>query len=296
MNNKRIALIIISAIIAALLPNITGFFNNNSLQTLPITEEAVYDPICTNSISNRLNLTSSCPTDASIASHLGLSEVYVYNPNFPMKTLFLKINLTEIPNSNYFIDNRITEAKLNLKTSYLIENQTKIEFSTHHMFCENSSWNVTTKNNELPCMSEAYYAKSPSSDFTDSYTETKISEKNIDVRNEIEYARENQVRTFTELIQFNPVSFITPHVDNSLTECVWNAKYDFQKNDCFGPYQLEVYGYAYGDNGARPNLSIQYTSEPSNILRILITLGVVVTTTVPQIIQDKVSKTTKSMS
>jgi len=290
LNRIQIIVIVISAIVVTLLPNITEMFPNIPPQNINIAEETVYDPLCANPGLNRLNLTLSCSADASITNHLGLSEVYVYNPNFPMKTLFLKIPLPEISDSNPFFDNRIIGVKLNLKTSYLLENQSNVEFSIHHMFCANSTWNITTKNNDLPCMPEGYFGKSPSSDFSDSYTVTKISEKNIDVRNEVEYALKNNVNTFTELIQFDPIPFINPHIDNSLIDCTFKAKDDSQKSNCFKPYQLEVYGYAYGDNGARPNLSIQYTSEPSILLRILLTSGIIIATVLPQVIQDKVKK------
>lgn len=289
MNKRGIVLICVSGFAAALIPNISGFFHPDN-QLIYVTEEAVYDPLCANPVAVRFNLTNSCSTDASVISYIGLSEIYRYNPNFPMKTLFLKINLPDMPNSDLFFDNNITDAKLNLKTSYLVENKSDVEFSIHHMFCKNSSWNMTTTNNELPCISEGYYAKSPSSDFSDSYTATKISEKSIDVRNEVEYALKNNANTFTELIQFNPIPFINPHLDPSLDDCISRSKDNSSMNSCYRPYQLGVYGFAYSDNGARPSLFIQYTSGPSILFRVLLTVGIAATTIIPQIIQDKMKK------
>lgn len=255
----------------------------HTLSPIYVKEIRALDPLCIDPANSKFYPLDFCNnTDNSVLS-LGLSALYSHNPNLPTKTLLMKIDLSQIPKSNIFQNITISSANLKLVSSHLPkinDNTSQADFSIYFGLCQNSTWMISTPDQELPCQNELEYAHPfPFSTFTPSFS-SDISENHLDLTQQVVFARNSHLDTFTELVRFNPTKLIEPAgVDSKILNCLiplspYNSTFVFNK--CIYSYKINVYGSEYGDIGDRPALFIEYTKESPFTMQLGILLAVTI--------------------
>ncbi len=264
---------------------------NKEIYSIPkkisITEDIILDPYCIGDYSLELS-NDRCDRRGNFSElRLGTSfnlEDYNKIGNLPFehilttsgqdfnseKLLFLKIRLPEIPHTGILKNVEITKADLQLYTRYTGKTQIFPDTQTFSILggvCKNSNWNEQTNMIDLPCISKWKYSTANEQTFFQIVEPSRLSKIPLDLSSHVEYALDNNLKDFTEIVEFNPIIINSINrYDVKTLKCLHNSlgnKTNFE--NCLNDENITVFSSDYPSkfSGLWPALYLEYSVQPT---------------------------------
>lgn len=269
MDWKPYLFLIIPVAAAIIFQSIIGGDESKTLQ-VPIQENTFFDPVCVGNQTLKIDNSAICGQSDIGALFLGSStnldvdeKSYLENH---AKILFMKIPV-QIPDYNPLNKITINNAKLSLMTQYMLVNYSQPEdkFFVINGMCVNTSWSEKTPMKDLPCIDKEKFPNVILGTFSEPFKPRLITKINLDLKSHIEIAQQYNIHSFTEMIEFDPVSFATgSYFNNHQRDCLYKAQSDSGTNNCVAENHIGVYSANYPMTGVRPQLIVEYDKRPTD--------------------------------
>lgn len=187
-----------------------------------------------------------------------------------IRALFLKVLVKDLPKPDIINEVTIKDARLFLMTKYDEANYTNPEgdFLIFSGLCEYTNWTEHTLSDGLmPCIKKE--SKNPNTTlkrFSEPFDANLITQVNIDIKSHVNYVLNNNLDSFTEIIEFYPIQFLVlTEFDDKQRNCLVGTRINnlalFEQ--CIKKNVIYAYSSENGSEEVRPYIIIEYDRKPS---------------------------------
>ena len=239
-----------------------------------ISDDTVFDPLCISLSENSTKtIKDMCLNQGEYwFMSLGISPNLEFLDDETMsKLLFLKINISEIPRTNFFTKTTIEKAELQIGTLYdaikFTESSEERFFVTYYG-CKNITWSENTEMQYFPCVDENGRPKTDIPSYYGILNPERVAKLNFDLSSHVDHFIERKQNVFSEIISFSAGSF-TDDFDfkQKVKECLKSGETRSAKSRCLSKHEILIHGSEFENSGFKPQFVVKYHTEPTVFMR-----------------------------
>lgn len=242
-------------------------------QSIDITEDIFYDPLCVTP-QNMIQYLNFDPlvlckyTDWG-GINMG-SSVNIDDNNgdtsYNVRSFILKIH--SVPKSDFFHQVTILDGQLLLKirdNNSSNNNPLDYRFLLFKGLCTSVSWNEKSLSDKVPCINKDKRPETTLRIFDEPIKTLLITDVKIDVKQHLEYAQQNDLESFTEIIEFYPIQFIvnSQNFNSEQRTCIYHSQNVTALTNCVKNLQVTVFT-SENEIGNGPRLNLIYNVKPTS--------------------------------
>lgn len=158
-----------------------------------------------------------------------------------------------------------------------LDDKETTKFSISYYFCPDVNWREDLLDYRLSCVGEYNNINSKPKNHYGLHLADNLQEIKLDIIPHLEFAKENNINEFTEILSFNPESVIdSKTLDNEIYYCLERVDHVSERRKCVEQYQLDIISSEYRDwDDLQPHVIVEHKQIPTPITKAIHTISLV---------------------